>query len=65
MIMFKVRRLAPLVLCQVDGVNESEIGKHLEIDFGQIVAGQVHSTNPRHRPTWPEVPNVVDFYFKS
>ena len=48
-----------LVLGQVDGVDEPEVGEHLEVHLGQVVAGQVHSTDAGHRPEQCRMRNIL------
>ena len=38
--------LGDLVLRQVDGVDEAEVGEHLEVDLRQLVPRQVDRSNP-------------------
>jgi hypothetical protein len=42
-------RHANLIFGQVDEFNVSEVGKHLEVNLGQLVPGEIDGSNPEIR----------------
>ena len=39
--------LRNLVFREVNGVDKPQVGKHLKLDFSQLIPSQVDSTNPK------------------